>query len=56
MIFLSLIAIGRYSIDGVDYSAPVNNGVNALHGGVVGFDKKIWIPEILHENDRIGVG
>ena len=36
------IAGGRFTLDGVDYQAPVNNGPNALHGGSVGFDKLNW--------------
>jgi aldose 1-epimerase len=36
------IALGKYSVDGKAYSAPVNNGPNALHGGVTGFDKVVW--------------
>lgn len=36
------IAKGRFILDGKSYQTPVNNGVNALHGGVVGFDKVLW--------------
>ena len=34
-------------IDGIDYSLAKNNGDNAIHGGLVGFDKKIWDVELL---------
>jgi aldose 1-epimerase len=33
----------------------VNNGVNHLHGGMVGFDKKIWDSEVVESDDTIGV-
>ncbi len=37
------IAKGTYKIDGNTYHAPMNDhGINMLHGGTVGFDKKIW--------------
>ena len=36
------IAKGKFTLDGVEYSVPVNNGENALHGGLKGFDQVIW--------------
>eukprot|EP00941_MAST-03F_sp_MAST-3F-sp1_P006359 g6359.t1 len=40
--FANRIRKGQFSLDGVNYSLPINNGVNSLHGGKEGFDKKTW--------------
>ena len=39
------IARGQFTLHGAHYSLAANNGVHALHGGVVGFDKVIWTAE-----------
>ncbi len=31
-----------FTINNTDYNLPKNDGNNALHGGIRGFDKKIW--------------
>ena len=36
------IAHGKFSLDGKEYTIPLNNGANTLHGGTTGFDKKVW--------------
>jgi aldose 1-epimerase len=33
---------GKFELDGVTYTLPVNNGPNSLHGGLEGFNAKIW--------------
>jgi len=33
---------GKFTLDGTDYQLPVNNGTNSLHGGVEGFNAKLW--------------
>ena len=37
------IAKGKFTLDGAEYTLPINNGPNALHGGLKGFDKHIWV-------------
>jgi aldose 1-epimerase len=36
------IAGGKFSLDGKTYTLPKNNGENTLHGGIVGFNKRVW--------------
>jgi aldose 1-epimerase len=36
------IAKGKFALDGKQYTLPVNNGANHLHGGPKGFDKVYW--------------
>ncbi len=36
------IAGGRFELDGVVHSLPVNDGANTLHGGETGFDRALW--------------
>ena len=33
---------GKFTLDGVEYHLPVNNGPNSLHGGIKGFNVQIW--------------
>ncbi|MBB5080386.1 aldose epimerase family protein [Nonomuraea endophytica] len=40
--YANRIAGGRFVLDGVEHTLPVNNGANSLHGGVKGFDKHDW--------------
>jgi aldose 1-epimerase len=36
------IAKGKFKIDNTQYTLATNNGSNALHGGLKGFDKQVW--------------
>ncbi|MCP4643710.1 MAG: galactose mutarotase [bacterium] len=49
------IAQGRFALDGEAYTLAVNNGPNHLHGGLKGFDKKLWAAESFTQPDGVGV-
>jgi aldose 1-epimerase len=53
--YANRIAKGQFSLDGEKYQLALNNGPNALHGGVEGFDKKNWSSEEFIESSRAGV-
>ncbi len=40
--FANRIAKGLFTVDGNGYQLDINNGENALHGGLEGFDKRRW--------------
>ena len=44
------ICKGKFQLHGKEYSLPINNGPNCLHGGKKGFNAKVW--DALQMNDH----
>jgi aldose 1-epimerase len=53
--FANRIAKGIFTLDGATYTLAVNNGVNHLHGGLNGFDRKVWSPRAEQHHDSVNL-
>ena len=47
--YANRIAGGQFTLDGNTYHIPKNSGNNALHGGTIGFDKKVWSAKVVRD-------
>ncbi len=53
--FGNRIAGGRFELDGEVYQLDCNDGSNHLHGGLEGFDKKLWGARSFEDEQGVGV-
>lgn len=49
--YANRIAKGKFTLDGVEYNLPINNGPNTLHGGPAGWHSVVWNTEVLTDTD-----
>ena len=49
--YANRIANGKFTLDGVEYTLPVNNGPNTLHGGPGGWHSVVWEAEVLKDSE-----
>lgn len=47
------IGKGKFTLEGKQYQVPLNNGKNALHGGIKGFQDVVWNAEKTNENTLV---
>ncbi len=53
--YANRIKKGQFTLDGVQYQIPTNDGENTLHGGLKGFDQVIWNVEPFSTDDSVGL-
>lgn len=54
--YANRIADGRFLLNGKEVLLSVNNAPNHLHGGVAGFNKKVWdVVSLIEEENKVGV-
>jgi aldose 1-epimerase len=58
--YANRIANGKFTLNQpgvgpVNYTIPVNNGPNALHGGIVGFGNHVWADQPVFRPGAVGV-
>lgn len=53
--YCSQIKDAKFILDGKNFQLKANCGSNNLHGGVVGFDKKIWDAQSIPSEDGVAV-
>jgi aldose 1-epimerase len=53
--YANRIAKGTFKLNGKTYTLQINNGVNSLHGGLVGFGNHIWSAKVVNSPGTVGV-
>jgi aldose 1-epimerase len=53
--YANRIAKGKFTLDGVEYTLPLNNGPNTLHGGPAGWHSVVWNAGIDKEGESPSV-
>lgn len=53
--YANRIANATFTLDDTEYTLAANNGPNSLHGGNVGFDKRVWNATSIEGDGEVGV-
>jgi len=53
--YANRIANARFTLDGTTYNLGANDKTNSLHGGLKGFDKRLWQAQEVRRASEVGV-
>ena len=53
--YANRIAKGKFTLDRKEYQLAINNGPNSLHGGQIGFNRRVWKAEELKDKEGAAV-
>ncbi|MBE0673513.1 MAG: galactose mutarotase [Bacteroidales bacterium] len=51
--YANRIAVGKFTLDGVEYNLAINNDPNALHGGPGGWHSVVWDAEVIKDANAV---
>ncbi len=51
--YANRIKVGKFTLEGSEYSLALNNDTNTLHGGLRGFDKVVWDAAVLDTGNAV---
>ncbi|MDD6265612.1 MAG: galactose mutarotase [Clostridia bacterium] len=50
--YANRIGKGKFTLNGKEYSLALNNGNNHLHGGIIGYNRRLWDAKESSENGK----
>jgi len=53
--YANRIAYGRFTLNGTSYNLTRNHGTHHLHGGKIGFTKRLWNADPVEGEDRVSL-